>query len=121
MAYVKLAPLVLLVIAGAFAVDRANLHWRGMPPLAAIGQGTVILFFAFMGTETCLNTGGEAMNPARTIPLAILLALSMVAALYIGLANRLAGDTRRGAGDVERPAGRYGDGPYSGCGARAFC
>lgn len=85
MAYVKLAPLILLVIAGAFVVDPANLVWPALPSVGEIGQGALLLFFAFMGIETSLATGGETVNPARTIPRALLLALSMIAVLYIGL------------------------------------
>jgi amino acid transporter len=43
------------------------------------------MFFAFMGVENGLSASGETVNPARTIPRAILSALAMVAALYIGL------------------------------------
>jgi basic amino acid/polyamine antiporter, APA family len=45
----------------------------------------VLLSFAFTGIESGLNTSGEVVNPARTVPRAILLALTVVAALYIGL------------------------------------
>lgn len=85
MAVVKLAPLVLLVVAGLFAIDPVNLAWPDMPGVAAIGQGAVILVFAFVGIETGLATSGEARDPARTIPRAIALTLVMVATLYIGL------------------------------------
>ncbi len=85
MAVLKLAPLVLLVAVGVFAIRPVNLAWSGMPSLAALGQGAVILVFAFVGIETGLNTGGVTRDPARTIPRAILLTLTMVAALYIGL------------------------------------
>jgi amino acid transporter len=45
----------------------------------------VLLFFAFMGIEAGLNTSGEVVNPARTVPRAIVMTLTLVAALYIGL------------------------------------
>lgn len=85
MGLVKLVPLILLVIAGAFALHAPNLHWEAMPPVTLIGQGAVLLFFAFMGVEGGLNASGEVVNPARTVPRAILLSLTLVAALYIGL------------------------------------
>ncbi|CAN5385100.1 APC family permease [soil metagenome] len=84
-AFVKLAPLLLLIAAGAFAIHAPNLRWGGMPSVAAVGQGSVLLFFAFMGVEAGLGTSGEASNPARTIPRAIFLALTLVAGLYIAL------------------------------------
>lgn len=85
LAVLKIAPLVVLVFAGVFAVHRANLQWAGLPSATSLGQGAVLLFFAFMGVEGGLNTSGEVLNPARTVPRAILLALTVAAALYIGL------------------------------------
>jgi amino acid transporter len=85
MATIKIGPLVLLVLAGIFAVRLSNLQWAGVPPARTIGQTAVLLFFAFMGIEGGLNTSGEVRDPVRTVPRAILLALTLVAALYIGL------------------------------------
>lgn len=81
----KLAPLVLLVVAGVFAIQPANLVWPAMPPVSKVGEGALILVFAFIGIETGLNISGETRDPARTIPRAIALALGMIASLYIGL------------------------------------
>jgi APA family basic amino acid/polyamine antiporter len=85
LAVVKVAPLVLLVAAGAFVIRAANLQWAAMPAAPQVGQTAVLLFFAFMGVEGALNVSGEVANPARTVPRAIFLALTLVAALYIGL------------------------------------
>jgi len=85
MAVVKIAPLVLLVIVGAFDVRTANLQWVAVPAASQIGQAAVLLFFAFMGLEGALNVSGEVANPARTVPRAIFVALAVVAALYAGL------------------------------------
>ncbi|PWU12299.1 MAG: amino acid permease [Verrucomicrobia bacterium] len=84
-AVIKLVPLVVLMVAGAFAIHPQNLHWSGMPPLKLIGQGAVLVFFVFMGVESGLSASGEVANPARTIPRAVALALTLTAALYIGL------------------------------------
>jgi basic amino acid/polyamine antiporter, APA family len=85
MALIKLAPLVLLVVAGAFAIHAPNLHWTGLPSVGLLGQGAVLLFFAFIGIEVGLSMSGEVMNPTRTVPRAIALTLALIAALYIGL------------------------------------
>lgn len=82
---IKLLPLVALVLVGIFYVEPANLVWPAVPGVAAIGQGAVILVFAFIGVETGLATGGEAKDPARTIPRAIALTLVLVGILYVGL------------------------------------
>jgi basic amino acid/polyamine antiporter, APA family len=61
------------------------LRWVGFPTVLSIGQTSALLFFAFSGIESGLNTSSEVVNPARTVPRAILLALTVVAALYVGL------------------------------------
>jgi amino acid transporter len=43
------------------------------------------LFYAFNGAESALNASGEIKNPAKTVPLGLLLGLSGVLALYVGL------------------------------------
>lgn len=84
-AMLKLVPLVILIAVGAIMIRPVNLHWTVTPSPETIGHASVLLIFAFVGVETGLGTGGEARDPARTIPRAILLALATVAALYIGL------------------------------------
>jgi basic amino acid/polyamine antiporter, APA family len=81
----KLIPLVLLIALGAFSIRQANLVWHGIPPLGKVGDGALILVFAFVGIESGLGVSGETRDPARTIPRAIALALGMIAVLYIGL------------------------------------
>jgi basic amino acid/polyamine antiporter, APA family len=81
----KFVPLALLIIVGAFHVDLTNLSWSEWPAAGRIGDATLILFFAFVGLESGLSISGETRNPARTIPRAILLAIGMIAVLYIGL------------------------------------
>jgi amino acid transporter len=81
----KLTPLILLVAAGVFAIQPANLTWSGVPEVSKVGQAALILVFAFIGVESGLNVSGETRDPARTIPRAIALALGMIAVLYMGL------------------------------------
>lgn len=82
---IKLLPLAALVAAGVFAIHGANLRWIGTPSAANLGESCVLVFYAFMGTEGALTASGEVINPARTVPRAIVLALTIVAALFIGL------------------------------------
>lgn len=84
-AVLKLTPLVLLIIAGAWAIHGPNLHWTGVPSLRTIGQGAVLLFFVFMGVEGGLTASGEVMNPSRTVPRAVGIAFVLVCVLYMGL------------------------------------
>ena len=115
---VKLLPLVLLVVAGAFAVRWERLTWTGMPAAAELGAASLILFFAFGGPETALTACGEVKNCARTVPRAIVLAIGGLLLLYIGLqvvAQGVLGDSlateqraplAAAAGQVFGPPGR---------------
>ncbi len=82
---IKYVPLVGLVVAGLFLIHPSNLAWPSVPKAPQVGEATLLLVFAFFGVESGLNVSGETRDPARTIPRAILLALVMVGALYIGL------------------------------------
>jgi amino acid transporter len=99
----KLVPLVGLVVAGLPFVRRANLHLGPMPSPGAVGRTAVLLFFAFLGFESALGTSGEVAAPARTVPRALLYALSVVAVLYLGLqlvAQGVLGPSLATAGDA---------------------
>ena len=93
---IKIAPLAVLVIGGAFVVDPSKLSWGVMPSLASIGKASIILFFAFIGVESALSMSGEVIRPSRTIPRGILMGLLIIAGLYVGLqlvAQGILGDT----------------------------
>ncbi len=83
--FVKLIPLVLLVVVGAGSVSLENLHWSTSPSISNVGAASLILFFAFMGMETPLSNGGEIKNAKRTVPLAIMLGIFGVLILYIAI------------------------------------
>jgi amino acid transporter len=115
---IKLVPLVGLVIVGLPYVHRANLHLSEAPSPGALGRTAVLLFFAFMGWEAGLSTSGEVTAPARTVPRAILVALSLIASLYLGLqivAQGVLGPALATAGDAPLGAtARAAFGPVGG-------
>ena len=79
---IKLVPLLIFVCGGIFFVrgaDVVSFHWPGAQPL---GQGVLLLIFAFAGIEVALVPSGEVKNPARTVPRAIFLALAITTVLY---------------------------------------
>ena len=82
---VKLVPLILLLVAGLFAIDFDNLAIPEWPTAASIGAGSILLFYAFNGAESALNASGEIKHPSRTVPLGLLLGLSGILVLYAGL------------------------------------
>jgi amino acid transporter len=84
-------------------VHAANLHLTGVPSAGALGRTSVVLFFAFLGFESALNISGEVTAPARTVPRAILVALTLIATLYLGLqavAQGVLGPSLATAGDA---------------------
>lgn len=82
---VKLLPLVLFVVVGAFFVSPANLAIADVPPIGTIFSACGLLIFAFAGIEGALIPSGEVREPARTVPRAAILALTLVTVLYIGV------------------------------------
>ena len=81
----KLMPLLILVGVGLFAISAQNLTWPGMPSAGETARTSVILIFAFLGIESALTPSGEVRQPARTVPLAIFVALTLVTLLYMGV------------------------------------
>jgi len=90
----KLAPLLLLIVAGVVAMHSAGSVAGGPGAGAAlpaavsasdIGRAALVLFFAFTGIEVALTPSGEFANPARTVPRAVLIALVIVTVVYIGV------------------------------------
>ncbi len=83
---VKLVPLALFVGVGAWFVTGANLH-AGSAAGGGDGFGRAVIFalFAFSGMETPLSASGEAADPRRTVPRAIVLSMAFVLALYVAV------------------------------------
>ena len=81
----KLVPLLLLIVVGLFVMNFDNLAITEWPSFATIGGSTILLFYAFSGAECALSASGEIKNPAKTVPLGLLLGMGGLLALYIGL------------------------------------
>jgi amino acid transporter len=84
--FIKLLPLIGIVIFGFFYIKPVNLHWEHFPAIHTLGSMVLVLFFAFAGFETSLNSSGEIIDPKRTVPRGIILgALSVF--IFYGLIN----------------------------------
>ncbi len=81
----KLVPLLLLLVAGLFALNMENLAIPEWPSAQEIGAGAIILFFAFTGAEGALNASGEITNPSKTVPMGLLIGIGGLLVLYVGL------------------------------------
>ncbi|MEH8017367.1 APC family permease [Rheinheimera muenzenbergensis] len=85
----KFAVLLLLVTAaasllGSQLMPQFNpLHVFDSP--YDIGGATLLLIYAFVGFESVVVPAGEAKNPARDMPRALLLGLLLVTLLYVGI------------------------------------
>jgi amino acid transporter len=81
----KLLPLVGLVLIGLFAIRPDNLSIETLPSAGDFGAATLLLFFAFGGSESAVTPSGEIRNPARTIPRGLLFGILGIVTLYLGL------------------------------------
>jgi APA family basic amino acid/polyamine antiporter len=82
----KLAPLLLLLVAGLATTKASNLRWEhGAPSTGDLSRASVILIFAFAGVESALVPSGEVRDSAHSVPRAVLLAMGLITLLYIGL------------------------------------
>ena len=80
---VKLAPLIIFVVAGIFFIRPEALAWPGWPQGGPLGRSVLQLIFAFVGVEVALVPSGEVKHPARTVPRAVFTALGITTLLYI--------------------------------------
>lgn len=81
----KLLPLVLLVVVGLATMRWSNLVWTAPPSGAGVSRASALLVFAFLGVESALVPSGEVHDPARTVPRAIFVAMTVVALLYVAI------------------------------------
>jgi basic amino acid/polyamine antiporter, APA family len=79
----KLLPLIVFVVVGIFFIRPAEIAWTGWPGAKPLGDGVLLLIFAFAGIEVALVPSGEVKNPARTVPRAIYISLTITTVLYI--------------------------------------
>ncbi|HZP47208.1 MAG TPA: amino acid permease [Vicinamibacterales bacterium] len=96
---IKVAVLVVFVVAGAAYVNRANLTPFVPPNTGAFGsfgwsgvlRGAGVMFFAYIGFDAVSTAAQEAENPSRDMPVGILGSLAICTVLYIAVAIVLLG------------------------------
>jgi len=99
MVSLKVAIIVIIVIAGLRYVDPAN--WTPYVPSntgvfghfgwSGVLRGAAIIFFSYVGFDTASTTALEARNPQRDLPIGILGALIISAVLYVAMSTVLTG------------------------------
>lgn len=86
---IKLAPLVFFVVIGlAYIASNVGAVSTNFSPFSPFGFGSfgsalVLIFWAYAGFEISTIPAGEIRDPARTIPRAILLGISIVTVFYL--------------------------------------
>jgi len=79
----KLIPLILFVAVGLFFINTGNYSFAIQPGYAAFSTSVLLLVYAFTGFEMAVIPTGEVQNPQRNIPIGLLVAIGVVATLYI--------------------------------------
>ena len=91
MVALKIAAVILVIIAGAPYVRPEN--WRPFMPFGFGGvvEGAAVVFFAVFGYDTLTTAAEEARDPQRQLPLAVLLSLAVSLTLYVAMSFVLTG------------------------------
>ncbi|HJT68344.1 MAG TPA: amino acid permease [Pyrinomonadaceae bacterium] len=79
----KLAPIVLFCAAGLFFLNPHAFAFGPGPDTGAFSQSVLLLVYAFTGFEMATIPAGEVREPQRNMPRALIIALFVVAVLYI--------------------------------------
>lgn len=120
---IKISIVIFVIIAGASYFDLAN--WNTFAPYGSGGvvifgvpvwgtvdaaahpvgimAGAAAMFFAYIGFDSVSNHAEDARNPARDIPLGIILSLVICTVLYIGMGVVLTGMMPYGEISVQAP------------------
>jgi basic amino acid/polyamine antiporter, APA family len=83
MVLLKLAVLVLFIAIALTAFKSENLTPFMPMGIAGVGAAASSIFFSYIGIDAVSTAGEEAKDPRRTLPIAIVLSLLIVTALYI--------------------------------------
>ena len=98
----KLLPLLLLIVLGLAQVRPEIFSGEAVPPLAGLGETMLVVFYAFVGFESAVIPAGEARNPRRDIPLALVRTVLMITAFYV-LLQAVAVSVAPGIGASDAP------------------
>jgi len=79
----KLIPLSLLVLVGFTHLNPDSFVAAGMPALRGLGDTVLVLLYAFVGFEGAVVPAGEARNPRRDIPRALVQSVLAASVLYV--------------------------------------
>lgn len=83
--------LFILIVGGLMIKTTAN--WTPFAPHGwnAVVQGSGDMFFSYIGYDTISSLAGDAINPGRDLPVAVLLTVGTATLLYMGVGFVLTG------------------------------
>lgn len=90
---IKLAVILLVIVAGAFYVNPVNWHPFMPNGFSGVLSGVSAVFFAYIGFDAISTTAEECKNPQRDLPKAMFNILIICTVLYIVLVIVLTGMT----------------------------
>jgi basic amino acid/polyamine antiporter, APA family len=79
----KLVPIIIFIAAGLFFLNPAAYEFGPSPTSGAFSQSVLLLIYAFTGFEMATIPAGEVRDPQKNLPRALLIAIGVVALLYI--------------------------------------
>ena len=79
----KLVPLCLVAGAGLLFIDSQQFSFATPPGYGSFSQAALLVVFAYMGFEAVVIPTGEARDPARHLPFALLTGITVVATVYV--------------------------------------
>jgi amino acid transporter len=79
----KLIVLALFLAVGLFFLAPQNFAATAPPTVSGFSQSVMLLVYAFTGFEMALIPAGEARDPRRNLPFAILVSLGLVSLVYL--------------------------------------
>ncbi len=93
MVILKIAIIILVMVAGAFYVDTNN--WNPFLPngIKGVLSGTAAVFFSYIGFDAISTTAEECKNPQRDLPKAMFYSLIICTVIYVAIALVLTGMT----------------------------
>jgi amino acid transporter len=98
----KLLPLLLLILLGLGQLRPEIFSRDALPPLDSLGETMLVVFYAFVGFESAVIPAGEARNPRRDIPLALVRTVLAITVFYV-LLQAVSVSVAPGIGGSEAP------------------
>lgn len=98
----KLVALIIFIAAGLFFLNPQAFEPGPAPAAASFSQSVLLLVYAFTGFEMATIPAGEVRDPQRNLPRALIIAILVVATVYI-LVQVVCVGTLPGLGQSQKP------------------